>query len=409
MASGDIVIRLEGVSKSYGLELAALRHVVQLIAGGLSRTRGESNRRVWALKDINLELYEGESLGIIGRNGAGKSTLLKILAGVTPPTEGQVEVRRPVFPMIELNAGLSPDLTGRENVYLLGAIMGLSRAEIKARMPRIEAFCELGRYFDQPVRKYSSGMLARLGFSVAINVDAGILLVDEVLAVGDFAFQNKCQAHFRRNRGQQTLLYVTHDMVSLPYICDKTIYLENGSIKAVGPSQEMAALYEKEALLHAHQVDLLPEGVLQRDTSGHAEIIAVSITDDEGQPVEEVESGQSFCLNVEGFCPVPVMLPLFGFAILDPRGSICLWNFSAEDGYAFDRLQGRFRVTARVPPLPLRGGCYTLNFTIRDGAGFVNLERLYTPSLVIKGEGRAHGILAAKIDWCLKQGEDTEQ
>jgi lipopolysaccharide transport system ATP-binding protein len=409
MAPGDIVIRLEGMSKSYGLELAALRRVVRLIAGSLGHTPGRGDKRVWALKDINLELCEGESLGIIGRNGAGKSTLLKILAGVTPPTEGSVEVRRPVFPMIELNAGLSPDLTGRENVYLLGAIMGLSRAEVRAMMPQIEAFCELGEYFDQPVRKYSSGMLARLGFSVAINVEADILLVDEVLSVGDFAFQNKCQAHFRRKRGQQTLLYVTHDMVSLPYICDKTIYLENGSIKAAGPSQEVIALYEREVLLQAHQVDLLPEGVLRRDTSGRVETITVRITDEEGQPVEEVESGQSFCLNVEGFCPDPVMSPLFGFAILDSRGNICLWNFSAEDGYTFDRLQGRFRVTARVPPLPLREGRYTLNFTIRDGTGFINLERLYTPSLVVTGKGRTHGILAAKIDWCLKQGEDTEQ
>jgi lipopolysaccharide transport system ATP-binding protein len=407
MASEDIVVRLERVSKSYGLELAALRRVARLIAGGLKRSPKESNGRIWALKDINLELYEGESLGIIGRNGAGKSTLLKILAGVTPPTEGQVEVQRPVFPMIELNAGLSLDLTGRENVYLLGAIMGLPRAEVRARMPQIEEFCELGEYFDQPVRKYSSGMLARLGFSVAINVDADILLVDEVLAVGDFAFQNKCQAHFRSRRGQQTLLYVTHDLVSLPYICDKTIYLANGSIKAAGPSQEVIAQYERDSMLQAHR-HALPGGVLKRDTSGHVKVYSFRVTDGEGRSLEEVESGQSFYLSVEAFCDVEVTSPLFAFAIFDPAGNICLWNLSAEDGYTFAPLHGHFRVTAWVPPLPLRGGRYTLNFTMRDGEGYINLERLFTPSLVIKGEGRVHGILAPKLEWCLQRERDTE-
>jgi lipopolysaccharide transport system ATP-binding protein len=408
MIGSDVMIKTQGMWKRYGLGITpSARKLLDSIGGG--EHRSEDDYGPWALRDINLEVRRGESLGIIGRNGAGKSTLLKILAGVSPHTRGLAKVRGQVFPMIQLNAGLHMDLTGRENVYLLGAIMGLSRAEVRTRMPQIEEFCELGKYFDQPVRKYSSGMLARLGFSVAINVEADILLIDEVLAVGDFAFQNKCQAHFRRKRGQQTLLYVTHDMVSLPYICDKTIYLENGSIKAAGPSQEIIALYEREVLLQAHQVDLLPVGVLRRDTSGRVEILTVRITDDKGQPVEEVESGQSFCLNVEGFCHTPVMSPLFGFAILDSRGNICLWNFSAEDGYTFDRLQGRFRVTARVPPLPLREGRYTLNFTIRDGAGFINLERLYTPSLVVRGEGRAHGILAARIDWCLRQGEDAGQ
>jgi lipopolysaccharide transport system ATP-binding protein len=406
--SSNLMVRMEGVWKRYGLginqALRRLRHTLR--AEGDSAALMEEDP--WALRDINLEVHKGEALGIVGRNGAGKSTLLKLLAGVTPPTRGRIEVRGNVFPMVELNAGLHMELSGRENVYLLGAIMGLSRAEVRARLRQIEEFAGLGDYFDKPVRTYSSGMLARLGFSVAINVDADILLVDEVLAVGDFAFQNRCQAHFRLRRQQQTLLYVTHDMVSLPYICDKALYLENGAIKAAGPSQEIVALYEREVLLQARQVDLLPEGVLRRDTSGCVEILSVRITDDQGQFVEEVESGQSFCLNVEAFCPVTVMSPLFGFAILDSRGNICLWNFSAEDGCTFDRLQGHFQVTVRVPPLPLREGRYTLNFTIRDGAGFINLERLYTPSLVVRGGGRAHGVLAARVDWRLQQERDVE-
>ncbi|MBZ0306406.1 MAG: ATP-binding cassette domain-containing protein, partial [Anaerolineae bacterium] len=166
------VIRVEGLYKQYGLPLPS----------PFSRLRGLTEPK-WSLRDIQFEVRGGETLGIIGYNGAGKSTLLKVLAGVTPPTRGQVEVRGRVFPMIELNAGMNMELTGRENVLLLGILMGMSRAEIRAKLPEIEDFCELGKWFDEAVWKYSSGMLARLGFSVALNVDADILLVDEVLAV----------------------------------------------------------------------------------------------------------------------------------------------------------------------------------------------------------------------------------
>jgi lipopolysaccharide transport system ATP-binding protein len=392
--------------KRYGLGITpSARKLLDSIGGG--EHRSEDDYGPWALRDINLEVRRGEALGIIGRNGVGKSTLLKILAGVSPHTRGLVEVRGQVFPMIELNAGLHMDLTGRENVYLLGAIMGLSRAEVRAKMSQIEEFCELGAYFDQPVRKYSSGMLARLGFGVAINVEAEILLVDEVLAVGDFAFQNKCQVHFRQRRGSQTLLYVTHDMVSLPYICDKAIYLVDGLIKDAGPSQEVIAQYERDSLSQA-QHQRLPDGVLRRDTSKYLEIFSVRVTDGAGNVVDKIKSNEGFCLSVEGFCPIEITSPLFGVSILDTMGNMCLWNFSAEDGYEFDRLQGRFRVTVRIPPLPLRGGRYNLNFTIRDGEGFVNMERLYVPSVILEGKGRMRGILAVKAEWHLEQEKSLQ-
>lgn len=410
----DVVIRVENLWKSYTLKLETLLRLYQLAKGDWrGALTGRDSGRAWALQDINLEIRRGESLGIIGPNGAGKSTLLKILAGVTLPTRGKVQVQGRVFPMIELSAGLSPDLTGRENVYLLGGIAGLSRREVRVKMPEIEEFCELGEFFDKPVWTYSSGMLARLGFGVAINVDADILLVDEVLAVGDFAFQNKCHAHFRhlrRCRSDQTLIYVTHNLVSLPYICDKTIYLANGVIKVMGPSQNVIAQYEKEALLQpTTQPDLqMGEGV-SRDTSGHVELLSMQVTDYSGQAVDMVESGQGFCLSVEGFCDTLVTSPLFAFAILDPGGNICWWNLSAEDGYEFGPLKGYFRVTARIPPLPLRTGRYTVNFAFRDGDGFVSLERLRSLPLLFQGEGRAHGILAVKAEWRLDRGDDAKK
>ncbi|MFH0873189.1 MAG: ABC transporter ATP-binding protein, partial [bacterium] len=407
----DMVICIEGLWKRYGLPLPRfIRHGRQrlhsLVSGGNAQTsiRNPDDDGSWALRDVNLELNRGEALGIVGRNGAGKSTLLKVLAGVTPVTRGRVETCGRIFPMIELNAGLHPNLTGRENVYLLGAIMGLPRRTVETSLPEIQEFCELGEYFDEPVRKYSSGMLARLGFSVAVHVDADIMLVDEVLAVGDFAFQNKCQSLFRERRGERTLLYVTHNLISLPYICEKAIYLNNGLIKAAGPAQDVIAEYEKDCLLQpSSHISSQGASIQRRHSSGHAVIFSIKVTDEEGRAVDFVQSGQPFCLQVEGSWAITIASPLFGFSITDPRGSICWWNFSMEDGYVFEQLGGYFRVRAYVPPLLLREGRYTVGFTLRDGQGFINFDRLQAPILVIKGGARSHGILSAKAKWYLEQ------
>jgi len=191
----EVIIKVEHLWKQYGLPMP--RIVKRLRQDLKSKSLSSPVLDHWALKDVSFEVKKGETLGIIGPNGAGKSTLLKVLAGVTPATRGKVKFKGKIFPMIELNAGIHPELTGQENVRLLGAIMGLSRLDIEEKLPAIKEFTELGEWFNTPVRKYSSGMMARLGFGVAMNVDADLLLVDEVLAVGDLRFQRKC---YKRNR-----------------------------------------------------------------------------------------------------------------------------------------------------------------------------------------------------------------
>ncbi len=189
--SDDVVIRIEGLWKRYGLPLpAVIRKGWNLVRHGHLES-GNGDHGPWALRDVNLEVRRGETVGIVGRNGAGKSTLLKVLAGVTAPTRGRVEIRGRIFPMIELNAGLHMELTGRENVRLLGAVMGLSRREMESRLPDIEEFTELGVWFDKPVRTYSTGMLGRLGFGVAVNIESDVVLIDETFAVGDLKFQKQ--------------------------------------------------------------------------------------------------------------------------------------------------------------------------------------------------------------------------
>nr|CRH08057.1 O-antigen export system ATP-binding protein rfbB [Candidatus Magnetococcus massalia] len=237
------LIQVDGLWKRYGLPLLpAVKRSFKRIQG---KNPDEATTLPWSLQRIQFESYAGETLGIAGLNGSGKSTLLKVLAGVTPPTRGRVTVSGPLFPMIELNAGIHMELTGRENIYLLGAVLGLTRQEINARMPEIEAFCELGEWLDRPVRMYSSGMMVRLGFGTGIHVSADILLMDEVMAVGDLSFYNKCLAHLEnlRERGKCTL-FVSHNIRRMRRMCDRVLVLNQGEQVFIGPTEEAMTIYE---------------------------------------------------------------------------------------------------------------------------------------------------------------------
>jgi lipopolysaccharide transport system ATP-binding protein len=201
-------------------------------------------RQFKALNNIDLQVNEGEILGIIGRNGAGKSTLLKVISRVLIPTEGRVRIQGQVSPLLELGAGFHPELTGRENIFLNGTLLGHPRREIEARLPGIMEFAELGAFIDSPIRTYSSGMVARLGFSVATAWKPEILILDEVLSVGDEAFRNKCKERMERFRDQgTTTLLVTHDSSTVESLCNNAVWLDRGTIKAIGPSSEVVSMY----------------------------------------------------------------------------------------------------------------------------------------------------------------------
>lgn len=202
--------------------------------------------RYVALQDISFEVREGESFGIIGRNGAGKSTTLGLIAGVLKPSSGQVTIRKRVSPMLELGAGFHPELSGRENILMNGTLMGLTKEEIVEKLEEIIGFSELGEFIDQPIRVYSSGMLARLGFSVISSLDPEILLIDEVLAVGDLRFQKKCLERMRafRERGV-TIVLVSHALSNFEDLCDRVMWIDNHSVKMIGPTREVTTAYSK--------------------------------------------------------------------------------------------------------------------------------------------------------------------
>lgn len=203
-----------------------------------------------ALKGISFEIFDGEMVGIVGRNGSGKSTTLKIIAGVYRPTSGVVKVSGKVAALIELGAGFHPDLTGRENIVLNGLLIGLSKREIRAREERIMDFAELGEFIDSPIKQYSSGMILRLGFAIAMEIDPDILLMDEILAVGDVAFQQKCMARIEEFRRRKTIVYVSHSAASVRELCTRALLLHEGVLVADGPPDRVLAEYN-ELLQHA--------------------------------------------------------------------------------------------------------------------------------------------------------------
>jgi len=237
------VVIFKNVSKSYPLyhQMMGIKNFLFNLPRGIRSMR---NTRFEALKEISFEIEKGETLGIIGRNGAGKSTILGLIAGVLKPTQGTVFVEGRVSPLLELGAGLHPDLTGRENILLNGVLIGFLKTEVLKKMDDIIAFSEIKEFIDQPVRVYSSGMLARLGFSIVANLDPEILLIDEVLAVGDIDFQKKCldrMLEFKRKG--VTMVFVSHSMPYVEKICDRIMWIDNHSIKMIGATKDIIKLY----------------------------------------------------------------------------------------------------------------------------------------------------------------------
>ena len=240
----DIAIKVDNVSKTFRLPNEKKSTLKSLF---VNFWRGKKGYEEFvALKDVSIEVYKGEFFGVVGRNGSGKSTLLKLMAGIYTPTKGQIIVNGKLTPFIELGVGFSPDLTGRENVYLNGALLGFSRKAMLAMYDDIVSFAELQRFMDQKLKNYSSGMQVRLAFSIAIRAQSPILILDEVLAVGDEAFQKKCFDYFDNlKKIKQTVVIVTHDMASVERFCNRAMLVENGEIKLIGKPYEVASAYSR--------------------------------------------------------------------------------------------------------------------------------------------------------------------
>ena len=277
----------------------------------------------WALKGVSFNVEPGSSLAVLGPNGSGKSTLLKCLAGTLTPDRGSVEIGGKVAGLLELGAGFHPDLTGKENIYLNGSILGMKRSEIDALYDDIVDFSGVGDFIDNPVRNFSSGMYVRLGFAIAIQVDPDVLLLDEILAVGDAAFQAKCfeKLNETRRRGR-TLLLVTHDTHSAMRMCDRAILLDEGRIIAEGPSREVVSLYQQRVMAEreADPTAEMPVRPSKRWGSGEGKIASVQLCDASDNPVDRVSTGDATALKVVVEFNRNVMDPIIGFQLTAEDG-----------------------------------------------------------------------------------------
>jgi len=326
----------------------------------------------WVLRGVSFAVEPGEMLGIVGVNGAGKSTVLKLVSRIIEPTSGRVMVNGRVSALLELGAGFHPDLTGRENVYLNGSILGLSRSEIRRKFDEIVQFADLESSIDIPVRYYSSGMYMRLGFSVAIYADPQILLVDEVLAVGDYAFQLKCLNRVEALKKQGvTVLFVSHDMDKIKEMCDRAIWLDGGGVRAEGNPQEVVGQYLRgfsdQDLSDLNQDKKFMRG--QRWGSGEVEILDVSFLDGDGVPRTSFVTGEPFEMRLHYLAHKRVKSPVFGMAFYTSDGTWINGSNTYTSDYDIPWIEGEGVVSYRLDSLPLLEGSYLFSAVAYDFSG----------------------------------------
>jgi lipopolysaccharide transport system ATP-binding protein len=356
----DLALEVDHLTKTFRLHHEKANSIKQLVAG---KGRNRYNDFV-ALKDISFEVREGEVFGVIGHNGSGKSTLLKCMAGILQPNQGSVRVHKRMSALLELGAGFHPELSGRDNVYLNAAILGMSRRDIAARFDDIVEFSGLQSFIDAPVKTYSSGMYVRLAFAVAINVDPRLLIIDEILAVGDATFQQRCLEKFVefRNDGR-TIVLVTHAMNTVKDMCDRAIWLDHGVITGEGDPSELVELYTEQMLGDMHRG---ADGSTRRG-SGEVQVVSAELfTDGNEQPVKRFRTGDSIRLRLTYRAEKAIPRPVFGFEIEQLGGTTVTAPCTRDVGMIPESLSNTGTVDIELDSVALLPGTYDLHTSITD-------------------------------------------
>ena len=339
------------------------------------RRRHLRRSEVWAIRDASFEIAPGEAVGVIGRNGSGKTTLLRLIAGIFRPTSGRLEVGGSVASLLELGAGFHPDFTGRENVYMNGALHGLKRRYVTERLDEIVSFSELERFIDVPVRMYSAGMYMRLGFSVAAHLDPDLLLLDEVFAVGDEAFQRKCMGKILdlKSRGR-TLLFVSHSAPAVERLCERAILLSAGRIVADGPARDAIARYQR---MLAEEESPAERGAGLREWgTGEARVVDVRLEDGEGEERRQFLSGQALVVRLRIAAAEPVPAPRLTVEFRDANGSLLGVNEAEADELGWDGSPGTAELVFTAARLPLADGRFQLSVALSHPQSTRQFHRL---------------------------------
>jgi lipopolysaccharide transport system ATP-binding protein len=432
----DTVITVEGLGKKYrirhqaeGRRYVALRDVIaQKIkapfhflrrsqksevrsqnpaSGHSSLVTRHSSEDFWALKDISFEVKQGEVLGIIGRNGAGKSTLLKILSRITEPTEGRVRIRGRVASLLEVGTGFHPELTGRENIFLNGAILGMHRTEIKRKFDEIVAFAEVEKFLDTPVKRYSSGMYVRLAFAVAAHLEPEILVVDEVLAVGDAQFQKKCLGKMQDvSRSGRTVLFVSHNMGIITDLCQQCLCLRNGKVHKIGSTKEVVREYLATGSV-AGEVDL-HTWTAERSGDGPMRVLKLSLLDREGQIRSTFEHGEPIEFRVRIWSD-RARESILCIAIRDAEGRVILHLTNTDDEAAILVTQGESEAKIGLPGIILNDGDFYVTVWLGDGMNTLH-DRVgnclgFRVSSQQLGSIRSQGAVRVAATWAIAPAE----
>jgi lipopolysaccharide transport system ATP-binding protein len=331
-------ISIDNVSKMYRLGQAEQENMIrERLVNWLKNPfakKPESDEIIWALRDVSFSVKEGEVVGIIGRNGAGKSTLLKVLSNITYPTSGRVSVRGRVASLLEVGTGFHEELTGRENIYLNGSILGMKKREVEAKLDAIVAFAGVERFIDTPIKRYSSGMRLRLGFAVAAHLDPDVLIVDEVLAVGDAGFQKKCLSVMEDlRRGGRTVLFVSHNMAAVENLCSRGIWIDSGRVRQDGPTHEVIGEYLA-TFAEAQETATDLSGIETRHGNGEIRYTGMSLLTLDGQPKVVTRSGDSIRLRFHYHAKKAIPYPSFGFRLTTEMGTLVTdtstWHHSLD-------------------------------------------------------------------------------
>ena len=326
------------------------------------------NPEFWALRDVSFDVFQGEAVGILGRNGAGKSTLLKILGRITEPTEGEATVRGRIASLLEVGTGFHPELTGRENVYMNGTILGMKKREIDAQYDEIVEFSEIEEFIDTPVKRYSSGMYVRLAFAVAAHLQPEILFIDEVLAVGDVAFQRKCLGKMGSiARDGRTLLFVSHNMAAVQNLCSRCVWLDNGKVAAMGDTRDVIHQYlnaQTNRIGDGEGPVYSLDGMTERTGNGRIRLTSFAAVDEAGYPLLTVQSGDHVCLRLgyqaDDIRPSEMVNVTVTIHHLNTQDPLCVCDV-VKMGDPFEHVPERGGFDLHLPRLPLEEGRYRVS------------------------------------------------
>jgi lipopolysaccharide transport system ATP-binding protein len=418
----DTIIKVENLGKKYTIShegresYTALRDVISNNIKGLFRSkkqrllRGEEED-FWALKDVNFEIKQGDAVGIIGRNGAGKSTLLKVLSRITEPSTGKITINGRVASLLEVGTGFHPELTGRENIYLNGAILGMGRAEIKNKFDEIVDFSGVEKFLDTPVKRYSSGMYVRLAFAVAAHLEPEILVVDEVLAVGDAEFQKKCLGKMNdvSQKEGRTVLFVSHNMGAISALCNKSILLNSGNVEGYDTTGNIIASYFSNANNSSYFFDL--KDSVKKYADEFVELLSGFVMDshDEIKGRYNIDEGLTICMKYRIKQTLDVkIVPNFHF--YNAQGE-CIFVCNALDVQPLEA--GFYQSNCEIPPNYLNDGVhfvmmaittyfatsYKVNFVYRDAVSFEIIDKLHDNPLRYNYSGAMTGYVRPKLEF----------